>query len=145
MLAFINQTDVLLSFQWIKMLTIDGARNNLQKDLLSHLKGYCWFGKAREHCSILVQTFNALSLFLSQHCVLFCMKQTIQLWQLLMTSLFHFNKPNYFSHCYKKHLKCEDEVMKRVSPIIQCSIEKANCPTLFRWAMLTWNESNKVA
>ena len=27
-----------------------------------------------------------------------------------------------FFHCYKKHLKWGDEVMKKVSPIIKCSL-----------------------
>ena len=42
---------------------------------------------------------------------------------LLRNSLFNSNKQNNYFHCYKKHLKWGDEVMKvlkKVSPIIQC-------------------------
>ena len=37
-------------------------------------------------------------------------------------SLFNINKQNICFHCCKKLLKWEDEVKKRVSPIIQCSM-----------------------
>jgi len=41
---------------------------------------------------------------------------------ILRNSLFNINKQNILFHCYKKHLKWGDEVMKKVSPIIQCSM-----------------------
>ena len=41
---------------------------------------------------------------------------------LLRNSLFNNNKQIIFFHCYKKNLIGGDEVMKKVSPIIQCSM-----------------------
>ena len=35
-----------------------------------------------------------------------------------------FNINNKKNHCFKKHLKEGDEVMKKVCPIIQCSMDE---------------------
>ena len=45
---------------------------------------------------------------------------------LLRNSLFNINKQNIFP-CYKKHLKWEYEVMKKVSPILQHSMTYPSC------------------
>ena len=51
----------------------------------------------------------------------FCIKQMIQLWHYWeIACSITINKIIF--HCYKKHLKWGDEVMKKVSPIIQCSM-----------------------
>ena len=49
---------------------------------------------------------------------------------LLRNSLFKNNKQNNFFHCFKKHLKWGDEAMKKVSPIIQCSMTKSLLMTM---------------
>ena len=44
---------------------------------------------------------------------------------LLRNSLFNNYKQKF--HCYKKHLKWGDKFMKKVSPIIQCSMHLPHC------------------
>ena len=78
----------------------------------------------RDHC-ILGQAFNTLSprfWCVWQDRVFFIHYTNDTTLTLLRNSLFNKNKNNILFNCYIKHLKLEDEVMKKVSPIIQCSI-----------------------
>ena len=93
---------------------------------------------ARDHC-ILWQALNTLSLShfwcICQQRILFLfIIQTIQLWHLLANSLFYIDKQKN-CHCYKKHLKWGNEVMKRVFPIILYSMA---------WPMHMFNQSWKL-
>ena len=53
----------------------------------------------------------------------FCIKRMIQLWHYWEIACSITKK---IFHCYKKHLKWGDEVMKKVSLIIQCSMIQPN-------------------
>ena len=99
----------------------------------------------RDHC-ILGQTFNALSPHFWSVCeqrVFFYITQMTK----LRNGLHNINKQNNF--CYKKqvvysglwfmqHLKWGDEVMKRVSPRIQCSMAQFKIVLLQNYNHIFW-------
>ena len=69
---------------------------------------------SRDHC-LLGQTFNTLSpppflMCLLTKSIYFCTIRMIQLWHCWEIDC--SMSINNFFHCYKKHLKCGDEVMK---------------------------------
>ena len=77
---------------------------------------------SRDHC-ILGQAFNTLSPPISDAFdnidYFFCILQMVQLWHYWEIACWKTIN-NIFFHCYKKHLKWRDKLMKNVSPIIQC-------------------------
>ena len=54
---------------------------------------------------------------------------------MMMKCLFHFNEQNIFCHYCKKHMKWGDEVMKRISPIIRCSMTSLMAQMAFEFRM----------
>ena len=82
-------------------------------------------GLSRGHC-ILGEDFKKLTPPFRMHLIryIFFLHYTKDITlTFLRNSLFLNNKQNIFFHCYKKHLRWGgDKLIKKVSPIVQCSM-----------------------
>ena len=72
--------------------------------------------------------------------IFFCIIQMIQLSHWEIGCSISIN--NIFFHCYKKHLKLRDDAKKKVSLIIQCSMDYL---TIWLLGLLSWWPNGPIA